>query len=56
MTYNNIVGTTCSKIFKKQLGIHISKRNVSHKNMFNNSGPRIDPCDTPNQVSNHELN
>ena len=24
--------------------------------MLNNSGPRIDPCSTPNKVSIHELN
>ena len=38
----------------KNIFTYMKKR--LHKKMFNNKGPRIDPCGTPNTVSSQELN
>ena len=34
----------------------LQKRNISHKNILNKSGPNIDSCGTPTTISYHELN
>ena len=36
--------------------INFMKRNRSYKKILNKSGPRIERCDTPNNISSQELN